>query len=95
MSSTPYFLFYFLLDVADHAPCSETMKRVLSLPPDTKVEWKSHDSSILQRTAIEESRREKTNHHHNNDKRPSKQQQQQQQQSQQQADDHKNTTVAT
>ena len=36
------------------------MKRVLAFPPDTKVEWKSHDSSIQQRTAIEESRRDKT-----------------------------------
>lgn len=35
------------------------MKRVLAFPPTTKVEWKSHDSSIQQRTAIEESRREK------------------------------------
>lgn len=47
---------------------SETMKRFLSLPPDTKVEWKSHDSAIQQRTAIEESRREKANNYHN-DKR--------------------------
>ncbi|KAI9729669.1 MAG: hypothetical protein M1818_008422 [Claussenomyces sp. TS43310] len=37
----------------------ETMKRVLAFPPDTKVEWKSHDSSIQQRTAIDESRKEK------------------------------------
>ena len=49
------------------------MKRVLSFPPDTKLEWKSHDSSIQQRTAIEESRREKANNHHN-DKRSSKHQ---------------------
>ncbi len=44
------------------------MKRVLGLPTDTKLEWKSHDSSIQQRSAIEESRREKPNshHHHNN-----------------------------
>ncbi|KAK1761028.1 translation initiation factor eIF 4e-like domain-containing protein [Echria macrotheca] len=52
----------------------ETMKRVLSFPPDTKVDWKSHDSSIQHRTAIEESRREKANNH--GDKR-SKQPQQQ------------------
>jgi translation initiation factor 4E len=46
----------------------ETMKRVLNLPADTKLEWKSHDSSIQQRSALEESRREKPNnhHHHNN-----------------------------
>ncbi len=35
------------------------MKRILAFPPDTKVEWKSHDTSIQQRTAIEESRRDK------------------------------------
>ncbi|KAK4451847.1 translation initiation factor eIF 4e-like domain-containing protein [Podospora aff. communis PSN243] len=51
----------------------ETMKRVLSFPPDTKLEWKSHDTSIQQRTAIEESRREKTNNHHHSEKRSSKQ----------------------
>ncbi|KAK0615905.1 translation initiation factor eIF 4e-like domain-containing protein [Bombardia bombarda] len=42
----------------------ETMRRTLAFPPDTKLEWKSHDSSIQQRTAIEESRREKANSHH-------------------------------
>ena len=36
------------------------MKRVLAFPPDTKVEWKSHDSSIAQRTAIDDARKEKT-----------------------------------
>ncbi|KAK3378502.1 translation initiation factor eIF 4e-like domain-containing protein [Podospora didyma] len=61
----------------------ETMRRVLSFPPDTKVEWKSHDSSIQQRTAIEESRREKANNHHG-DKRGLKQQLQS-------ADDQKNS----
>jgi len=50
---------------------SETMKRVLQFPPDTKLEWKSHDSSIQQRTAIEESRREKAGNHHS-EKRSSK-----------------------
>lgn len=35
------------------------MKRVLAFPPDTKVEWKSHDSSIAQRTAIDDARKEK------------------------------------
>ncbi|TPX09639.1 uncharacterized protein E0L32_009112 [Thyridium curvatum] len=54
----------------------ETMKRILNFPTETKLEWKSHDSSIQQRTAIEESRREKANQHH--DKRPSKQHHQQQ-----------------
>ncbi|KAK4137479.1 IF4E-domain-containing protein [Trichocladium antarcticum] len=72
----------------------ETMRRVLSFPPDTKLEWKSHDSSIQQRTAIEESRREKAGNHHHGDKRSSnkpqqQQQQQQQQQYQQQAEDQK------
>ncbi|KAM7209132.1 Translation Initiation factor eIF- 4e-like domain containing protein [Naviculisporaceae sp. PSN 640] len=46
----------------------ETMRRTLDLAPNTKIEWKSHDSSIQQRTAIEESRREKAN---NGDKRAS------------------------
>ncbi|KAH8891298.1 IF4E-domain-containing protein [Thozetella sp. PMI_491] len=66
----------------------ETMKRVLAFPPDTKVEWKSHDSSIQQRTAIEESRREKASnhhHHHHNEKRSSKHNHHQHQQ----ADDQK------
>lgn len=67
-------------------PSSETMRRVLSFPPDTKLEWKSHDASIQQRTAIEESRREKTNSHHHGEKRTSKQQQY----SQQLAEDAKN-----
>ncbi len=59
---------------------SETMRRVLAFPPDTKVEWKSHDSSIQQRTAIEESRRDKSStnhhHHHHNEKRSTKHNQQ-------------------
>ncbi|KAK0752233.1 translation initiation factor eIF 4e-like domain-containing protein [Schizothecium vesticola] len=56
----------------------ETMKRVLAFPPETKLEWKSHDASIQQRTAIEESRREKANnhHHHGDNKRGIKHQQQ-------------------
>lgn len=37
------------------------MKRTLAFPPDTKVEWKSHDSSIQQRTAIDDARKDKTN----------------------------------
>ncbi|KAH8176951.1 eukaryotic initiation factor 4E domain-containing protein [Sarocladium implicatum] len=37
----------------------EIMKHVLNFPPNTRVEFKSHDSSILQRTAIDEQRREK------------------------------------
>ena len=35
------------------------MKHVLNFPQNTRVEFKSHDSSIAQRTAIEEQRREK------------------------------------
>lgn len=38
----------------------EIMKRVLAFPPETKLEWKSHDSSIAQRTAIDDARKEKT-----------------------------------
>ncbi|PKS07964.1 hypothetical protein jhhlp_006576, partial [Lomentospora prolificans] len=48
----------------------ETMKHILNLPPNTRVEFKSHDSAIQQRTAIEESRQNKgSHHHHHNDKR--------------------------
>ncbi|CCC13286.1 hypothetical protein SMACR_07065 [Sordaria macrospora] len=54
----------------------ETMRRTLSFPSETKVEWKSHDSSIQQRTAIEESRREKANNR-DGDKRTTIRQQQQ------------------
>lgn len=35
------------------------MKHILKLPPSTRVEFKSHDSSIAQRTALDEQRREK------------------------------------
>ena len=35
------------------------MKRILNFPLNTRVEFKSHDSSIQQRTAIDEQRREK------------------------------------
>ncbi|KAH6664410.1 translation initiation factor eIF 4e-like domain-containing protein [Halenospora varia] len=41
----------------------ETMKRVLAFPPETKLEWKSHDSSIQQRTAIDDARKDKSNQH--------------------------------
>ncbi|KAF5027856.1 hypothetical protein F66182_44 [Fusarium sp. NRRL 66182] len=47
----------------------ETMKHVLNFPPNTRVEFKSHDSSIQQRTAIEEQRREKAGQHHHHEKR--------------------------
>ncbi|ELR02566.1 hypothetical protein VC83_08945 [Pseudogymnoascus destructans] len=47
----------------------ETMKRVLAFPPETKVEWKSHDSSIAQRTAIDDARKDKSNNQHSSDRR--------------------------
>lgn len=47
----------------------ETMKRILAFPPDTKVEWKSHDSSIAQRTAIDDARKDKSNNQHSSDRR--------------------------
>ncbi|KAK5630854.1 hypothetical protein RRF57_006569 [Xylaria bambusicola] len=47
---------------------SDTIRRVLKYPADTRIEWKSHDESMQQRTMIEESRREKAHNHHN-DKR--------------------------
>ena len=39
------------------------MKNILGFPPETKLEWKSHDSSIQQRTAIDDARKDKTNQH--------------------------------
>ncbi|OIW29924.1 IF4E-domain-containing protein [Coniochaeta ligniaria NRRL 30616] len=66
----------------------ETMKRVLSFPPDTKVEWKSHDSSIQQRTAIEDARREKASAQRSSNKQQNRDQNQQ-------ADDRKPTTGTT
>jgi translation initiation factor 4E len=48
----------------------ETMKRILSFPPDTKVEWKSHDSSIQQRSAIDDARKDRSsNANHHSEKR--------------------------
>ncbi|KAI9659772.1 MAG: hypothetical protein M1829_006534 [Trizodia sp. TS-e1964] len=45
----------------------ETIKRLLALPSDTNIVWKSHDDSIAQRSAIDEIRQQKgtnpTNHH--------------------------------
>jgi translation initiation factor 4E len=40
--------------------CRETVKRVLALPPDTNIVWKSHDDSIAQRTALDHARQEKS-----------------------------------
>lgn len=45
------------------------MKRVLAFPPETKVEWKSHDSSISQRAAIDEQRKEKSSQHNSSNTR--------------------------
>ncbi|KAG0646467.1 Eukaryotic translation initiation factor 4E type 2 [Hyphodiscus hymeniophilus] len=41
----------------------ETMKRILGFPPDTKIEWKSHDSSLQQRREIDEARKDKSSQH--------------------------------
>ena len=38
----------------------ETLKRVLELPADTVLQWKSHDDSITQRHAVDQARQEKT-----------------------------------
>lgn len=37
----------------------ETIKRVLSLPADTSLQWRSHDESIVQRNAVDQARQEK------------------------------------
>jgi translation initiation factor 4E len=37
----------------------ETIKRILSLPADTVIVWKSHDDSIAQRSAIDQARNDK------------------------------------
>ena len=39
----------------------ETIKRVLSLPPDTNLQWRSHDESITQRIEVDKARQEKAN----------------------------------
>lgn len=49
--------------VASNTEYRETIKRVLSLPPDTNMMWKSHDDSITQRTVIDQARQDKTGHH--------------------------------
>lgn len=40
------------------------MRQLLNFPNTTRIEFKSHDSSLLQRAAIDEQRREKANQHH-------------------------------
>lgn len=42
---------------------SETIKRVLALPPETNIVWKSHDDSIAQRMSIDQARQEKASQH--------------------------------
>ncbi|EME43476.1 hypothetical protein DOTSEDRAFT_72751 [Dothistroma septosporum NZE10] len=39
----------------------ETIKRVLSLPPDTNLQWRSHDESITQQIEVDKARQEKAN----------------------------------
>jgi translation initiation factor 4E len=41
----------------------DMLKRILNFPPETILTWKSHDSSIQQRTAIDDARKEKTAQH--------------------------------
>ncbi|KAF2153484.1 IF4E-domain-containing protein [Myriangium duriaei CBS 260.36] len=41
----------------------ETIKRVLALPPDTHITWKSHDDSITQKSAIDQARQERSQLH--------------------------------
>lgn len=40
----------------------ETIKRVLNLPADTNLQWRSHDESITQRHAVDQARQEKASH---------------------------------
>jgi len=42
---------------------SETIKRVLTLPPETNIIWKSHDDSIAQRMSIDQARQDKASQH--------------------------------
>ena len=37
----------------------ETIKRILALPNDTNLQWRSHDESITQRNAVDEARQAK------------------------------------
>ena len=38
---------------------SETIKRTLAFPTDTNIQWKSHDASIAQRSALDQARQDK------------------------------------
>ncbi|KAK4228799.1 translation initiation factor eIF 4e-like domain-containing protein [Podospora fimiseda] len=75
------------IDSRSNIKVKNHMQRILQLPPDTKIDWKSHDSSIAQRTAIEESRRDKANNH--GDRRTNKQNHHHQQTQLHSADDLK------
>lgn len=44
----------------------ETMKRLLKLPPSTNFDYKSHNSSLQQRAAVDEARKERSNQHNHN-----------------------------
>jgi translation initiation factor 4E len=44
----------------------ETIKRALSLPPDTNLQWRSHDDSIVQRQQVDQARQEKNHHQRRN-----------------------------
>ncbi|KAK5119890.1 hypothetical protein LTR85_007216 [Meristemomyces frigidus] len=47
----------------------ETIKRVLSLPSDTSLQWRSHDESITQRNAVDQARQEKASQMHGDKRR--------------------------
>ena len=65
LRSGTYFRYYCTLgDLGLTRLSREIMKHVLNFPANTRVEFKSHDSSIQQRTAIDEQRREKQQQGH-------------------------------
>lgn len=47
----------------------ETIKRVLNLPADTSLQWRSHDESITQRNAVDQARQEKADQMKNEKRR--------------------------
>ncbi|RAL09185.1 eukaryotic translation initiation factor 4E [Aspergillus homomorphus CBS 101889] len=77
----------------------ETIKRLLNFPSDTNLVWKSHDSSIAQRSAIDQARQDKagnTGHHHHHHHHHNHNNQQHQQQQQQLGGDRRRApTTAT
>ena len=40
----------------------ETIKRILSLPPDTNLQWRSHDDTITSRNAADQARQDNKHH---------------------------------